>query len=50
MDSVSLVNYWTSSSDRDYKNEFYERCTPEYTKEQIENIKEVRVWLKEMLM
>ena len=34
----------------DYKNEFYERCTEEYTKEQIENIKEVRTWLKKMLI
>lgn len=34
----------------DYKNEFYERCTKEYTSEQIENIEEVRSWLKEMLI
>ena len=34
----------------DYKNEFYERCTKEYTSEQIENIEEVRTWLKKMLM
>ncbi len=34
----------------DYKNEFYERCTKEYTSEQIQNIKEVRLWLKEILM
>lgn len=34
----------------DYKNEFYERCTKEYTSEQIENIEEVRIWLKKMLM
>ncbi len=34
----------------DYKNEFYERCTEEYVTEQINNIKEVRGWLKEQLM
>ena len=34
----------------DYKNEFYERCTKEYTSEQIQNIKEIRLWLKEILM
>ena len=34
----------------DYKNEFYERCTEEYTSEQIKNIEEVRTWLKKMLM
>ncbi len=33
----------------DYKNEFYKKCTEEYTKEQIDNIKEVRKWLKEKL-
>lgn len=32
----------------DYKNEFYERCTEEYTSEQIKNIEEVRTWLKKM--
>ena len=34
----------------DYKNEFYERCTKEYTSEQIQNIEEVILWLKEILM
>ena len=34
----------------DYKNEFYNRCTKEYTEEQIKNIEEVRTWLKEILM
>lgn len=34
----------------DYKNEFYERCTKEYTEEQIKNIKEVREWLRTQLM
>ena len=34
----------------DYKNEFKNKCTNEYTEKQIENIEEVRVWLKELLM
>lgn len=34
----------------DYKNEFYKRCTEEYTSEQIKNIEEVRTWLKQMLI
>lgn len=34
----------------DYKNEFYNRCTEEYTSEQIKNIEEVRKWLKEQLI
>lgn len=34
----------------DYKNEFYKRCTEEYTSEQIRNIMEVREWLKKQLI
>jgi len=34
----------------DYKDDFYHMCTEEYTAEQIENIKEVRAWLKEQLI
>lgn len=34
----------------DYKNEFYKKCTDEYTKEQIEKIQEVREWLKKQLI
>lgn len=31
----------------DYKKSFNEKCTDDYTKEQIKNIKEVKKWLKE---
>ena len=34
----------------DYKDAFYKKCTEEYTSEQIKNIKEVRIWLKEQLI
>ena len=34
----------------DYKNEFYKKCTEEYTKKQIKNIEEVRAWLKKQLI
>ena len=34
----------------DYNNSFYQKCTEEYTFEQIKNIKEVRKWLKELLI
>lgn len=34
----------------DYKEAFNQKCTDEYTKEQIKNIKEVREWLKSLLM
>ena len=31
----------------DYKNNFFEKCTKDYTANQIKNIEEVRKWLKE---
>lgn len=34
----------------DYKDSFYNKCSNEYTAEQIKNIEEVRKWLKEILM
>lgn len=34
----------------DYKESFRQNCTNEYTTEQIKNIKEVREWLKNLLM
>ncbi len=34
----------------DYKNSFNKKCTIKYTSEQIRNIKEVRKWLKELLI
>ncbi|MFW5760844.1 MAG: HEPN domain-containing protein [Cyclobacteriaceae bacterium] len=33
----------------DYKKEFYQLCTSDYTKTWIEKIKTVRTWIKEML-
>ena len=33
----------------DYKKEFQNKCTNEYTKQQIANIEEVRTWLKSQL-
>lgn len=32
----------------DYKREFYLICTPDFTKEWIEKIKILRVWIKQM--
>ena len=34
----------------DYKRTFENKCTDEYTDNQIKNIKEVRTWLKTMLL
>ena len=33
----------------DYKREFYNKCTDEYTEEQINKIKEVKQWLENLL-
>lgn len=33
----------------DYKRAFYNKCTDEYTQEQINKIKEVKAWLEIML-
>lgn len=32
-----------------YKQAFYEKCTPEFTSEWIAHIKELRLWIKQML-
>lgn len=44
-----ITQFNISARYEDYKNEFYDLCTEEYTKEQINNIEEVRKWLKELL-
>lgn len=47
---ITCNSFNISASYEDYKNEFYKKCTREYTMEQIQNIKEVREWLKKILM
>lgn len=32
-----------------YKQAFYEKCSPEFTSEWIDNIKELRLWIKQTL-
>lgn len=34
----------------DYKKEFYFKCSDDYTNEQINNIEEVRTWIKNLLI
>lgn len=34
----------------DYRENFRQKCTDEYTSEQVKNIEEVRKWLKELLI
>lgn len=45
-----ITQFNISARYEDYKNEFYELCTEEYTAEQIKNIEEVRTWLKQLLV
>lgn len=45
---IQVINTFNISARYDdYKRSFEEKCTDDYTAEQIENIKEVRKWLKE---
>lgn len=44
-----ITQFNISTRYEDYKNEFYDICTEEYATEQINNIEEVRKWLKELL-
>jgi len=45
---IQVINTFNISARYDdYKKSFSQKCTNEYTTEQIENIKEVRKWLKE---
>lgn len=51
LEKLSIMNTFNIAGRYDdYKREFYNRCTKEYTSEQITNIKEVRQWLKEQLV
>lgn len=50
-DKIKVINTFNISARYDdYKREFSNKCTFEYTTNQIENIKEVRQWLKEQLI
>lgn len=33
----------------DYKRKFYKKCTKAYTQEQMNKIREIRIWLKKMI-
>ncbi|WP_045214516.1 HEPN domain-containing protein [Desulfonatronovibrio magnus] len=44
---INLFNIETRYED--YRREFYQKCTRQYTEQQIANIKDVRQWLLRML-
>ncbi|MBW8050823.1 MAG: hypothetical protein FVQ77_10910 [Cytophagales bacterium] len=44
-----ITNFNIETRYPDYKLEFHELCTPEFTKIHIDKIKKLRSWLKEMI-
>ena len=44
-----ITTFNLSTRYNDYKRTFYNRCTDEYTEEQINKIKEVKLWLEKIL-
>ena len=47
---IGVINTFNISARYDtYKKEFKQKATDEYTKQQIKNIEDVRLWLKQML-
>lgn len=47
-EKIQVINTFNISARYDdYKKSFDEKCTDDYTKEQIKNIEEVKKWLKE---
>ncbi len=48
--SLSIISKFNINARYDdYKKDFQNKCTDEYTAEQIQNIEEVRTWLKNLL-
>ena len=46
---VEITKFNLNTRYDDYKREFYNQCTDEYTEEQIKKIEEVKVWIETML-
>ncbi len=47
-EKIQIINTFNISARYDdYKRSFDEKCTDDYTSEQVKNIEEVRKWLKE---
>ena len=44
---TEITSFNLSTRYDDYKKSFYVKCTPEYTKEWIKQIKQIRKWIKE---
>ncbi len=48
-DLVEITKFNLNTRYDDYKREFYNKCTDEYTEKQIKKIKEVKTWVETML-
>lgn len=48
-DLVEITKFNLNTRYDDYKRDFYNKCTDEYTEEQINKIEEVKSWLETML-
>lgn len=46
---VEITKFNLNTRYDDYKREFYNQCTDEYTEEQIKKIEEVKAWIETML-
>ena len=47
-EKIQIINTFNISARYDdYKRTFEEKCTDDYTSEQVKNVEEVRKWLKE---
>ena len=46
----TITQFNISARYDDYKENFKQKCTDEYTTKQIKNIKEIRIWLRELLI
>jgi HEPN domain-containing protein len=46
---IVITHFNINARYRDYKDAFYKRCTKEYTTNQINILKEVRQWIKDMI-
>lgn len=48
-DLVEITKFNLNTRYDDYQRAFHNKCTNEYTEEQLKKIEEVRVWLQTML-
>jgi len=46
---VTITAFNINARYDDYKKSFQQRCTPEYTKEWINKLKELRKWIKQLI-